>query len=99
MLATFGRIFGSRKAVFTLIAMAATVALAWTSRITGTEALDFMKWVLTVWLGAQAAEDVARHIKGTHPGVPAVGPSTAAVPPPVESDPGFSKSDSVPPSA
>jgi hypothetical protein len=68
MMSTFSRIFGSRKAVFTLIAFGCTIAMAWTGRVTGTEALGFMKWILGAWLFAQTAEDVTMHIKGTHPG-------------------------------
>lgn len=97
---TISRILGSRKAVFTLLAMCAAMAMAWTARITGKEALDFMKWVLGAWIFAQAAEDGIMHWKGTHPGaqlkltpVPAPAAPTLltetapAVPPAASSDP------------
>lgn len=63
----FSKIFGSKKAVLSILGIACAMVLAYTGKVTGLETLDFIKWVLMAWLSAQAAEDVTMHVKGTHP--------------------------------
>jgi hypothetical protein len=51
------KLFGSRKAVMMMLALAGVVLLASLGRITGDQALDFLKVTLPAWLAAQAWED------------------------------------------
>jgi hypothetical protein len=63
----FSKIFGSKKAVLSILGIACSMLLTYTNKVSGEEALNFIKWVLMAWLSAQAAEDVTMHVKGTHP--------------------------------
>ena len=58
-------LLASRKAVVTFVAVVAAVSLGFANKVSGQEVLDFVKWVITTWLGAQAAEDVAKKINIT----------------------------------
>jgi hypothetical protein len=53
-----------QKGVLSLVAVVFAMVLALTGRIDSSDALDFCKWVLTAWLVAQGAEDVAAHFSG-----------------------------------
>jgi hypothetical protein len=89
------RIVGSRKAILSILGIVCVMYMSKSGQVSGTEALGFIKWVLMAWLGAQAAEDVAMHLKGSHPGNPPPVGSTPA-PAPVATDP---TKNSDPPSA
>lgn len=80
------KIVGSRKAILSILGIAAAVYMSKTGQVAGPDALGFIKWILMAWLGAQAAEDVAMHLKGSHP---AHQPNAPAVPEasPKDSDP------------
>ena len=47
----------SKKAIVMSLAIVATVILASVNRITGPQAIDFVKWVVITWIGAQAYQD------------------------------------------
>jgi hypothetical protein len=57
MLEAINRLLSSRKALMMLAAVIAATTLASLGKVTGTEALEFVKWVVLVWIGAQAAVD------------------------------------------
>jgi hypothetical protein len=52
----------SRKAWVLLIAIACVSGLAYTGRIDGQVALEFVKWLVTAWFGAVALEDGAHKL-------------------------------------
>lgn len=52
--------FTSRKAWVLLLAVVGVAALNITGKVTGPEALDFVKWLVGTWFAAVAAEDVAK---------------------------------------
>jgi hypothetical protein len=47
----------SRKAIVMLFSIIAVSALAALGKIAGNDALDFVRWVVLVWIGSQAAVD------------------------------------------
>lgn len=47
----------SRKAVVMLVSIACVTVLAALGKVSGSEALEFSKWVVMVWIGAQAVVD------------------------------------------
>lgn len=47
----------SKKAFIMALAIVAVVVLSSLGRVPGTEALDFVKWVVVAWLGAQAYQE------------------------------------------
>lgn len=58
---------GSRKAMVGLSAIAAVTFLAHAGKVDGGQAMDFIKYVVMTFIGAQAVEDAAKHMsqKGT----------------------------------
>ncbi|HOA00819.1 MAG TPA: hypothetical protein PKI27_00775 [Dermatophilaceae bacterium] len=57
MIDSIAQLFGSRKALITMLAIVGIVVLAGLGRVAGEQALDFIKWIVTAWLAAQAYED------------------------------------------
>jgi hypothetical protein len=49
----------SRKAWVLLIAIVGVIAMNVAGRIDGTQAIDFIKWLVSAWFGAVALEDAA----------------------------------------
>lgn len=49
----------SRKAWVVFVAIVAIVAMELAGKVTSSEALEAIKWLVSAWLGAQAAEDAA----------------------------------------
>lgn len=47
------------KFVIAVLAVVVVTLLAVIGRVTGTEALGFVKWIATAWLGAQAIVEAA----------------------------------------
>jgi hypothetical protein len=62
---SLARIIWLQKGVLSLIGITFALVLALRGTVSGSEALTFIKWVLSAWLLAQGAEDVASHISGT----------------------------------
>lgn len=58
---------GSRKAMVGLTAILAVTYLAHGGKVDGVQAMDFIKYVVMTFIGAQAMEDAAKHMsqKGT----------------------------------
>lgn len=50
-------LLSSRKAIVVIVAIGTVAALGFTHNVDGDRVLEFVKWVLMVWLGAQAYED------------------------------------------
>lgn len=48
----------SRKALVMVAAVIAVTVLAGIGKLGSAPALDFIKWIVGIWLGAQAAEDM-----------------------------------------
>jgi hypothetical protein len=59
------RIIWLQKGALSLIGIAFAMILAVRGTVSGTDFLSFTKWVLSAWLLAQGAEDVAAHVSGT----------------------------------
>jgi len=56
----FGAVAGllaSRKAIIVIVAIGVVAALGFTHNIEGDKVIEFVKWVVVSWLGAQAYED------------------------------------------
>jgi hypothetical protein len=53
----------SRKAWVLLVAVVGAVVMNVAGRIDGEKALEFIKWIVMTWLGAQAYEDA--HVKSS----------------------------------
>jgi hypothetical protein len=62
---TLARIIWLQKGVLSLVGIVLAWILALRGAVSGDAALTFMKWVLSCWLIAQGAEDVAAHFSGT----------------------------------
>lgn len=50
-------LLGSRKAWIAMLSIVAVVALAALGKIDGAGALDFVKWLVSAWIGSVALED------------------------------------------
>lgn len=50
-------LLSSKKAIITVLTMASVMVLCLAGHIAGESALDAIKWVAMVWLGAQALVD------------------------------------------
>jgi hypothetical protein len=50
-------LLSSRKAVIVVVAIIAITVLGYFGVVEGDKAVDFVKWVVVSWLGAQAYED------------------------------------------
>ena len=50
-------LLSSKKAIITVLTMISVMVLCLAGRIAGESALDAIKWVAMVWLGAQALVD------------------------------------------
>ncbi len=59
MASVFMALAQSRKAWVVLAAVVGVIVMNVTGRVPGERALDFIKWIVMTWLGAQAAEDAA----------------------------------------
>ena len=57
----------SRKAWVLLLAIVGVVAMNLAGKVTGSETLDFVKWLVGTWLAAVAAEDVAKKMTNGEP--------------------------------
>ena len=52
-------LLNSRKALIMLLAVVGAFLLAALGKVAGDQALEFVKWVVMTWLGAQAVVDAA----------------------------------------
>jgi len=81
LLAPISLMFQSRKAVVLVFAIAGVVLMNCVGRIDGEKALDFIKWVVTAWLAAQALEDTGKHVGNGIAARGSVTPTPSIVPP------------------
>jgi len=81
LLAPISLMFQSRKAVVLVFAIAGVVLMNYLGRISGEEALAFVKWVVTAWLAAQAIEDTGKHVGNGIAARGSVTPTPSIVPP------------------
>jgi len=59
-----GALVQSRKAWVLLLAIAGVVVMNVAGRVSGEEALSFIKWLTAAWFGAVAVEDAAKKMSG-----------------------------------
>lgn len=52
-------LLASRKAIVTVLVIVGVVVLAALGKVAADPALEFLKWIVIAWLGAQAYEDGA----------------------------------------
>jgi hypothetical protein len=52
----FARLAGSTKFLVALVAIVAVVVLAALGKYSSADAVAFVKWIVTAWLGAQAVQ-------------------------------------------
>lgn len=54
-----GNLLSSRKAIVTILVVVGVIVLAALGRLAAEPAMEFLKWIVIAWLGAQAYEDGA----------------------------------------
>jgi hypothetical protein len=59
MIEALQNLTSSRKAIIVVTVVIGVVVLAAIGRVPQEQAMDFMKWIVVAWLGAQAYEDGA----------------------------------------
>ncbi len=62
---SLARFIWVQKGLLSLIGIVFAMILALRGTVTGADFLTFTKWVLSCWLVAQGAEDVAAQLSGT----------------------------------
>jgi len=57
MLEALRNLISSRKAIVVMMVVVGVVVLAGLGRVQQEQAMEFLKWIVVAWLGAQAYED------------------------------------------
>jgi len=79
-------LLGSKKALIMLVAVVGAIVLAAIGKVDGQQALDFCKWVVMTWLGAQAVVDAAPKLRFLHPPTTVVNNLSTAKPAKADED-------------